>query len=377
MPETTSAITLKTGERLVIKTLHPPLDGYAARVGCWRAFREEILAGRMSDTLLTPYFVGEIDGEVVGSMGCYTPRDTRDVGLVEFVATADEHRRKDVASALLGRLIGWFIAGGGKALLLCTSNPIAGRLYEKHGFWYNVGDGMKYIAPDAQDFDETYLAFDGKAHVRVATWGDLPRASVLYNHPEPDWAIKDSLTGSFRSTRFERHFLDLMKGAEDRKGAVAVLENPRRRVVGLAAFHRVDSYYEQHVATLGFRVCPEYFAQAAELLDAAARSAGGISIGVLQIFVAAADSGQQQIVEAAGFSREAQLRNRLRGEDGWEDILIYTRHVADEAATLWETGDYYAGRNRWQRERIASRASGAVRSHPEHRSNHSSSEQGA
>jgi GNAT superfamily N-acetyltransferase len=359
MPETTSAATLKTGERLVIKTLHPPLDEYAAKVGCWRAVREEVLSGRMAETLLTPYFVGEINGEVVGSMGCYTPRDTRDVGLVEFVATAVEHRQKGIGSALLGRLIDWFTTGGGKALLLCTSNPIAGNMYEKHGFWYNVGDGMKYLAPNAHDFDQTYLAFDGKAHVRDATWGDLPRASVLYNHPEPRWAIKDYLTKSFQNTRFERHFLDLMKGAEDHKGAVAVLESPRLRVVGLATLQRLDSYYEQHVATLSFRVCPGYVAQATELLDAAAKRAGELSIGVLQIFVAAADVGQLELVESAGFSEEARLRNRLRGKDGWGDILIYSRHVSNAVAALWDVGDYYAGRNAWQRQRVASRASGA------------------
>ena len=32
---------------------------------------------------------------------------------------------------------------GGLALLLCTANPIAGSLYEKHGFWYTIGDGMQ------------------------------------------------------------------------------------------------------------------------------------------------------------------------------------------------------------------------------------------
>ena len=154
---------LKTGEELVVRILEPPLAEYAGKVGCWADIRDGLLGGQMTSWLFTPYFVGEIDNEVVGSMSYYAPVDTRDVGVVEFVQTAEKHRRKGVASALLGQLIERFRADGGLALYLCTTNPIAGRLYEKHGFGYHVGDGMRYLAPDAQDFDRTDLAFCGAA----------------------------------------------------------------------------------------------------------------------------------------------------------------------------------------------------------------------
>ena len=170
--------------------------------------------------------MGEIDGEVVGSMSYYAPTDTRDVGVVEFVRTEEEHRGKGIASALMNCLIQRFRADDGIALYLCTTNPIAGSLYEKYGFWYHLGDGMRYLAPDAGDFDQTYLAFYGEAHIRDATWADLPRASALYNHREPRWLIKDYFTQTFRETRFESHFVRLMRQIEDRNGAFVVLENP-------------------------------------------------------------------------------------------------------------------------------------------------------
>lgn len=352
---TTTTATLKTGERLTVRVARPPLGEYAPLVGCWGAIRDELLAGGMSESLATPYFIGELNGQVVGSMACYVPVDTMDVGLVEFVATSEEHRQKGIASALLGTLVEWFASVGGQALNLCTSNPFAGSLYEKHGFWYSVGDGMRYLAPGADDFDQEYLGDSGTARVRPATWGDLPRASALYNSAEPGWTIKDYLTSSFRDTRFEKHFVDLMKGAENRKGEVVALESPKTRLVGLAAFHRTDSYMEQHVATLSFRVSPAYYGQADELLDATARRAADLSITLLQAYVSEHDTDQAGMLEAAGFTEEARLRDRLRTPDGLADMIVYSLQLAGTDDPIFGPEDYYAGRNPWQVERTAAR----------------------
>ena len=348
----TETTTLKTGEQLVVNLLHPPLFDYAPQVGCWGDIRDDLLDGRLAPWLFTPYFVGEIGGEVAGSMSYYTPADTRDVGVVEFVQTAEKHRRKGVGSALLARLIERFRAESGLALYLCTTNPGAGTLYEKHGFWYHVGDGMRYLAPEMPDFDRTYLAFDGKARVRDATWADLPRAAVLYNHPEPRWFIKDYLTQCFRETRFESHFVKLMKGIEDHRGAFLVLENPRQRVVGAAVLRHLDTFFEEHVATLSFRVCPAYLDQAPELLHAIAQRAQELSIRVVQVYIAACDRDQKELVQQAGFTEEARLRERLRYGDQWLDLLVYTRILAGAAPPRRHPGDYYGNRQPWQTERL-------------------------
>ncbi|MCZ6681304.1 MAG: GNAT family N-acetyltransferase [Candidatus Poribacteria bacterium] len=350
----TETVTLKTGEQLTVKILHPPLLDYASKVGCWGDIREDLLGGQMKTWLFTPYFVGEIGGEVAGSMSYYTPTDTRDVGVVEFVQTAEPHRRKGIGSVLLDRLIKRFRADGGQALYLCTTNPIAGRLYEKHDFWYYVGDGMRYLTPDAADFDQTYLAFCGKAQVREATWGDLPRASVLYNHPEPRWLIKDYFTQCFRDTRFESHFVKLMKQIENQCGAFVVLENPKQRIVGAAVLKRFDTFYEQHVATLSFRVCPSYFEQAPDLLTHAVQQARDLSINTLQIYIADCDAEQKELVKTVGFAEEARLRNRLRHGKAWRDVLVYTLSLPETVRPLRDAGDYYGNRRLWQAERVAS-----------------------
>lgn len=177
--------------------------------------------------------------------------------------------------------------------------------------------------------------------------------TMLYNHPEPRWIIKDHLTRSFCQTRFESHFMKLLKRIENQKGACVVLENARNRVVGVAALERVDTFYEQHVATLSFRVCPGYFAQVPALLDAAAKKAGELSIGLLQVYVADCDDDQKELVKAAGFSEEARLRNRLRNGQEEVDLLVYTMSLPGPIRPLRGEGDYYGGRKPWQKERVA------------------------
>ena len=347
-------VTLRTGEHITVSVVSPPMGAYADKVGCWGHVRDDLLAGRMSDTLNVRYYVAKSGGEVVGSMGCYTPRKTRSVGLVEFVETDERHRRKGIASILLGRLIAGFRSEVGKALLLCTTNPIAGSLYEKHGFWYTVGDGMMYVSPDAPDFPDEYLSHTGTASVREAEWGDLPGASLLYNNPEPDWLIKDYLTGSFRDTRFERHFTQLMYGSGEDRGAVLVLESPANSVVGIAAFHRVDSYYEQHVADFSFRVCPAYYAQADELLNQALQRADDLSVDILQARIADVDGGQKKLISRAGFSETARLPGLLRDGDLSIDVLIYTHETGSVSHRRHGRGDYYGGRQHWQDVRVRS-----------------------
>ena len=344
--------SLKSDEKLALKILHPPLLTYASRVGCWTDIRDELMAGKLTKWLNTPYFVGEIEGEVVASMSLFAATDDPEVGLVEFVHTAEQHRRKGIASILLAQLIESFKAQGGKALYLCPTNPLAGALYEKHGFWYTVGDGMRYLAPEARDFDQTYLEFCGRATVRTATWSDLPRATVLYNHDQPDWFIKEYLTQCFHDTRFESHFVKLKRRTENQRGVFLSMENPRGRLVGTAAVERRDTFYEQHVGTLSFRIHPAYFDQTTELLQATAGRARELSITVLQVYLAACDTKQKDLLAAAGFDLEARLCGRLCHAGEKMDLLVYTLSLAGETPRF-SRDDYYGNRKTWQEERLA------------------------
>ena len=152
--------------------MDPPLGAWTGKVSCWwEHVEEDLLSGAFAPWLRSPYYIGEIDGEVAGYMTCLIPARNPEVGLVEFVSTAEEHRRKGVGTALLRQLIARFEANGGLALYLCTTNPGAGRLYESCGFDYYVGDGMRYLAAAAGDFEAGYLAGPGRPRSARRTGG--------------------------------------------------------------------------------------------------------------------------------------------------------------------------------------------------------------
>ena len=173
--------------------MDPPLGAWAGKVSCWwEHVEEDLLSGAFAPWLRSPYYIGEIDGEVAGYMTCLIPARNPEVGLVEFVYTAEEHRRKGVGTALLRRLTARFEANGGLALYLCTTGPGAGRLYESCGFDYFVGDGMRCLSEAAGDFDAGYLARAGDASVARRTGGTFRAPRCCSATP--------SLPGRSRST---------------------------------------------------------------------------------------------------------------------------------------------------------------------------------
>ena len=144
----------------------------------------------------------------------------------------------------------------------------------------------------------------------------------------------------------------LMRQIEDQNGAFVVLENREQRIVGTAVLKRFDTFHEQHIATLSFRVCPGYFGQGPELLAAAAEKAKDLSIQGLQIYVADCDDDQKEMVKAAGFVEEARLQNRLYDGENWIDMLVYSLWLP-AVTPLRSEEDYYGNRKVWQAERVA------------------------
>ena len=353
-------VPLRDGSTLAIEIAEPPIDRSRdwARLCSWPLIREDMMEGRLNRWMHAPHFIGRIDGEVAGTMCYYAPADTRDVGALEFVSTEERFRRRGVGSALVGALVDHFTAQGGRALYLCTANPVAGHLYESHGFRYHVGDGMRFLAPGAADFDRRWFAA-GATTIRDAHWGDLARLCVLYNHPDPAWLLKDPLSESFRDTRYESHFIRVMRAIEDDtgvwgNGAFLVLEASDSRVVGAVAFRRTDTFCEQHVAELSFRIGRAHFDRAADLLDAAAERAATLGIGQLALRVAAEDDEQRGLAESAGFAEGARWPRRLRTDEGFSDLLIMLREVATPAAPSKPRESFYGERKPWQAARVAS-----------------------
>ena len=347
-------IQLRSGELMEIRVLRPPLvPEDAVHIGTWQKLREDLVNGNLRTSLDTVFFVGSIGEATVGSLGYYTPMDTHDVGIVEFVQTDDGHRRKGIARTLMHALIDHFESSSGQALYLCTGNPHAGALYEQLGFEYLTGDGMRRINPSVNVFDDSYLGSHGTATIRDTTWADLPRAAVLYNHPEPSWMLKDPITHCYQDTRYERHFVDMRAEIESTGGASLALAAPDERLVGLSSFSPGHSFFDHHVATMGFRTAPAYFDQAVDLLEATIARAETHGVRDLRIPIADGDADQYNLLAQAGFTLLTRMADGLRDGEVWRDLLWMTRRTADNVPPARKQETFYAERKDWQRDRLA------------------------
>jgi RimJ/RimL family protein N-acetyltransferase len=160
----------------------------------------------------------------------------------------------------------------------------------------------------------------------------------------PDWLVKDYPRRVFRDVRYESHFIRVWKPARDGRGTVLVLENPMRRVVGIASAVEVDSYAEQHVQVVDFWACPAYLGQLPELLAALVQAAREENAEILEARVAAVDTTKRQLLESAGFREEARLSERQRLGEERVDLLIYTLSFGRHLPPVHPPGGYYGGR---------------------------------
>ena len=150
----------------------------------------------------------------------------------------------------------------------------------------------------------------------------------------------------------------MLRATEEGNGAFLVLEAGVARVVGAVAFRRIDTFWEQHVAELSFRIGRAHFDRAADLLKAAVERAAALGIGQLALMVAAEDGEQRGLAESAGFAEGARWPGRLRSGDGFSDLLIMLRQVAPAPAPSKPRESYYGERKPWQAERSASLRAG-------------------
>jgi len=343
---------LKDGSQLHVRVLEPPLGEIADQIEYWwRDVRAPLLAGELAETSIDRFVIGEIDGVYAGSLMYCTPRDTRDLALLEMVWTHPDYRRRGIASVLLRHALADFRDMGGMAISLCTTNPAAYAMYRQEGFRPLIGDGLRYVAPphDPGTFDREYFADHGPARIRPGTWGDIARVSTLYNQPQPDWLIKDYPRRVFRDMRYESHYVRVWKAVRDGRGLALVLENPLRRVVGIVSLLEVDSFYEQHVATLDFWCCAAYRHQMPELLATAVQQANAQGAEIVQAYLADCDLEKQHLLQAIGFTESARLRNRLRAEDRRHDLLIYDVHSSPRDHPRHSLNEYYGARQPFQR----------------------------
>lgn len=335
---------LRDGRKVSLRILEPPVADTGDVQFWWRGMKDRWLRGELKDECDDRAFIAYLDGECVGSITLMTPRHAAsDVGLVEFVWTREDVRGNGIATFLLKALIESFREQGGLALYLCTINPAADRVYQAVGFRPLVGDGMRYLAPGAEDFDDTYLAHTGPAKVRDARWGDMACFTALYNWPRHACFIKDRSMGVFADYRYESHFNEPMLAHEAGKGLVLALENPEGRVVGACSLREGGTFYEQRTALLDFLVAPAYAEQTAELLQAAVARAADNGWCLLKSERGDGDEDKEDALAEAGFTVAAELPGYFRDERQERSLRIWRLDVPTDASPGRSRGAYYGG----------------------------------
>ena len=234
-------------------------------------------------------------------------------------------------------------------LYLPTSNPVASQLYMGAGFLHHVGDGMRYLTPGNEDFDDTYLGHEGEATVRPATWGDLSWFALLHNNTRLDWVVRYYLPFSdwkvFNGVRFLGHFRRLLMDAESGRGHLAVMEDVRNRVVAVASLAEVPSYHEQHIKVLNFIAAPAYFDQSVDIVETIVADSISTGTEVVHTYLAESDQAKGDVLDRAGFREEGRLVDGLALDDERRiDLLIYARHLSRPVRLRRRSSEYYGGR---------------------------------
>jgi GNAT superfamily N-acetyltransferase len=360
------SVTLRSGERMDMTRLVPPdpacLEGnlaafYAHKGPNWYGDILRRLQGKLVDCSLDHFYLGKVNGEIVGGVWIGMPRDATDVGTLGHVFTPDRHRKKGICDALMAVCMKKFKEEGGKVLYLATGNPVARRIYENYGFRvYNPPQPesaqiFQWTTTDEKNFDEKFYAHAKPLKVREATWGDWTHLEALYNVPEHPWLIKDESLGVYKYVGYEHQFFSLMPPLEEKRGVCLLLENPNHRVVGVTRLTRSPRMWNSHVATLEFFVHEFYFADAAPLVKETLARCGSLGVDLVHAYAASGDKERVHILEQQGFKNSAVFKQQFKVKDASQgldgvadgipgsidephfkrgvavqDLLVYSRH---------------------------------------------------
>ena len=100
-------------------------------------------------------------------------------------------------------------------------------------------------------------------------------------------------------------------------------------------------------------MAPAFMNRTAALLGAAVERCAALGIAVLHVHAADCDEDQKQLLQEAGFAEEGRFRDRLRVGEGFVDLVVYGRRSSPPAAPSFDEGEFYGGRQPWQRQRVA------------------------
>lgn len=340
MTMTATSHQLDNGETLDVFQLEVPCGDWGPRLtdfmylehpeytNCsWHLNCKRVMAGDLLPTSRDVFFAGLLGDRVVGTCWYATPRLTGDLATFGRVVTSPAHRRKGISTVLCAAAVDHFRNAGGWCMHLGTdlNNP-ARFIYERLGFvHYNFEEGRgtimrNVLRGDPETWEAEYYEPGWAVTVRPLAWGDLAGAEALLNLPH--WFVKDTSLGVYANTPFEGQFFDLMSGLEARRTHGWALVTEEGRLVGLAYLGRprAGAGAQDHLRVLEFVVHPAYAEAAAGLLSHCVPQGLGLRLAA---YASALDVMRCEVLEEAGFVKEATLEGWLQDEESEFDLYVY------------------------------------------------------
>jgi len=336
-------VNLRGGATMEVKLLEPPEEEYARRLLAFlrhkdddsmRGIRERVL-GKYAKHCLDRYFVGEVDGRIVGQVWYGLPRidDGRTFGIGNFghVYTEPDWRGQGIAGEITRIVVDHFNADATGSCLLCTAGEQAGRIYLKHGFQFipptarsgAMGLVKPSVAPSFAALDERYFAPGLPVTVRPGHIGDRHDIDRMLDFSAP-WIEARSRWHLVGQSSHVPTFISALHYVEDGRGLICVLQTSSGSIVGYAFVLNLGSRYETGLLTFDMVLHPHYLDHGVTLARGTLEPAEEAGLDTVHALVAACDQEKLQIVQLVGFAEQYRFARSfgLPGEDPCDVLLL-------------------------------------------------------
>ena len=326
MNTTLATETLRTNERLTIECVAAPEPGREAQIrpflghkpANYRAHIEAALTGQC-DALETRFYIGLLDGEMVGNIMTV---EAGGIGIFGHVHTREDQRRKGICDAIMRHQMAEFRSRDGHVLLLGTGyQSPAYRIYAAHGFRdWPVGNpgAMRYDTAPQEMFEAEFFA-PAPARPVPARWKHWPLVALLATVPVPP-TLRSLALNLWGVALLEGPYSQFLHAYSARPDAcAAVLESETGAVTALATCIPDSRWPGMQLLDL-FAHPVATVQDLTHLLQSLPLPASSV-----QCYADARDVQKIGALEASGFRRTATLPNQFREPDAWCDVLLYTR----------------------------------------------------
>lgn len=338
---------------MTLRLFEPPEEEYARRLlyflrhkddDSLRGIRQRAL-GQYVEHCVDRYFVGEVEGEIVGQAWYGLPRvgrvsnlsetevgegklqtcPTRGVGNFGHVYTRPKWRGQGVAGEITRVLVDHFNAEPTGSCLLCSASTESGRLYRKFGFEFipptAPSGAMGFIKPGVAgsfaELDARYFAPGQPVQVVAGHIGHRHDLDRMLDFSAP-WIEARKRWHLVALASRVPTYISALHYVEDGCGSLNVLVTEQGSVVGYAFALNLGSRFEQGLLTFDCVLHPHYLPQAPLLLGETLQRLGQ----PVHAFVARCDEAKLATLQQAGFVEKHRFPQAFALDDQLHDVVL-------------------------------------------------------